>query len=81
MKAFRVMEQGGSLRVTLPKEWTVENNIRAGDNMIVTSSGKVVIFCKTTNMNTEEQNSVLKDIETTLAVIGQLQMIGKWPPT
>ena len=73
------MEQGGSLRVTLPKEWTVENNIKAGDNMIVVSAGKVVIFCKDNKMEKETQDAVLKETGAMLAAIGQLQLIGKWP--
>lgn len=80
MKAFKVMSQGGSLRVTLPKEWTTENNVMEGDNVIVASSESVVIFCKDENMSSEKRDRIQREIRATLELINQIRSAGRWPP-
>jgi len=56
-----LVKSGASVVLTLPKKWLEENNLDAGDEIIVVANGDIQIM-KSNNENVERLNKKISEI-------------------
>ena len=58
-----LVKSGASVVLTLPKKWLEENDLKAGDEIIVVANGDIQVL-KSNNENVERLNKKISNIRT-----------------